>query len=270
MTWKGLWLASALAVPALGLGLLAVSAASKSGGHALAATTAPAASEKPTPPDATYVSRKAPETRRAFFGDLHLHTAMSFDAWSFGTKVTPDQAYKFARGEAVMVPASQVAREEGFTPNGMVAAKRRWPLDFMAVTDHSEFMGVMNQLDDPANPLSKSPLGQKILADPHQAFVAVAQSLGDRSGAGSASDDFHGDQAMLNTWGLQIKAANDNYQPGRFTTFVAYEWTSAPDGKNLHRNVIFNADHAPPPFTATQSKRPEDLWTFLEKVRANG
>ena len=68
-----------------------------------------------------------------------------------------------------------------------------------------------------------------------------------------------------------VKAANDNYQPGKFTTFIAYEWTSMPEAKyNLHRNVFFNSDHAPLPFTAVDSKRPEDLWTYLEKVRAQG
>ncbi|HEX3367548.1 DUF3604 domain-containing protein [Phenylobacterium sp.] len=267
MIRKRLWLATALAVPVLGA--LALAVASKSGGHAIAATTAPAASEAPTAPGATYVSRKAPDTRRAFFGDLHLHTAMSFDAWSFGTKATPDQAYKFARGETVMIPASQVAREEGFTPTGMVPARRRWPLDFMAVTDHSEFMGVMNQLDDPSSPVARTPIGQKILADPHQAFLVVAPAKGN-IGSNPEAEQFHPQQAMLSTWNLQMKAANDNYQPGKFTTFIAYEWTSAPDGKNLHRNVFFNADHAPPPFTSAQSNRPEDLWSFLEKVRASG
>jgi hypothetical protein len=267
MMRKSVWLATAIAVPALGL--LGLAAASKSGGHAVAATTVPAASEAPTPPGVVYVSHSPPDSRRAYFGDLHLHTAMSFDAWSFGTKVTPDQAYKFARGETVMIPASQVAREEGFTPTGMVPARRRWPLDFMAVTDHSEFMGVMNQLDDPSSPVAKTPLGQKILADPHEAFLAVAPAGGGKLG-GSNTEVFRAQEAMMNTWNLQMKAANANYVPGKFTTFIAYEWTSAPDGKNLHRNVFFNSDHAPQPFTSAQSNRPEDLWTFLEKVRASG
>jgi hypothetical protein len=268
MTRKSLWLASALAIPVLGLGLLALSTGSKSGGHARAATTAPDASEKPTPPGATYVSRKAPETRRAFFGDLHLHTAMSFDAWSFGTKTTPEEAYKFARGETVMIQASQINREETESREGMIPAKRAWPLDFLAVTDHSEFMGVANQFDDPNNPLAKSPLAAVVAKDPHQVFVMVAHQIEKTAGAPVA--DLNAEKAMSDTWARQMKAANDHYIPGKFTTFVAYEWTSAPDGKNLHRNVIFNADHAPQPFTSGQSSRPEDLWTFLEKVRAGG
>jgi hypothetical protein len=265
MTRKSYWLLTAIAGSVIAGGLIAANGGSV--GHATAAQRFE--HETPTPPGQTYESRIPADQRRAYFGDLHLHTAMSFDAWSFGTKVTPDQAYKFARGETVMIPATQIAREEGIDANGMVPARRAWPLDFMAVTDHSEFMGVMNQLDDPSNPLAKSPLGQKILADPHQAFLAVAPAKGGKLGADNAGE-FHAQQAMLNTWNIQMKAANENYVPGKFTTFIAYEWTSAPDGKNLHRNVFFNADHAPPPYTAAQSNRPEDLWTFLEKVRANG
>src|SRR5476651_1285066 len=89
----------------------------------------------------------APE-RHAFFGEMHLHTTMSLDAWSIGTKVTPDQAYKFGRGETVMVPAAQVGREERIGGRGDVPAKRAWALDFMAVTDHSEGMGIAHQLDN--------------------------------------------------------------------------------------------------------------------------
>ncbi len=268
MTRKFLWLATALAVPVLGVGFWGLSTASRSGGHAAAATTAPDTSEQPTLPGATYVSHRAPEARHAYFGDLHLHTAMSFDAWSFGTKTTPEEAYKFARGETVMIQASQINREETENLSGMIPAKRAWPLDFMAVTDHSEFMGVANQFDDPNNPLSKSPLADVVAKDPHQVFVMVAHQI--EKTAGGPSADLNAEKAMSDTWGRQIKAANDNYVPGKFTTFVAYEWTSAPDGKNLHRNVIFNADRAPQPFTSAQSARPEDLWTFLEKVRAGG
>src|ERR1700733_13508508 len=82
------------------------------------------AQDKPTPPGATYASSIPPAQRRAYFGELHLHTTMSFDAWTFGTKVTPDQAYKFARGETVMVPAAQVQVEQGIPANGLVPARR--------------------------------------------------------------------------------------------------------------------------------------------------
>jgi hypothetical protein len=249
---------AALALPGLHQGL----------GRADAAASRKPDSSPPTPPGATYHSAAAADQRHAYFGDLHLHTAMSFDAWSFGSKVTPDQAYKFGRGETVMIPAIQTRVQEAIAGDQPVPAKRAWPLDFMAVTDHSEFMGVANQFDDPSNPLSKSSLAARIARDPHEMFVIVAHSI--EKTVGGPAVDLNAEKAMTDTWARQVKAANDNYRPGKFTTFIAYEWTSAPDGRNLHRNVFFNSDHAPQPYTSAQSSRPEDLWTFLESVRAKG
>ena len=234
----------------------------------LAATPAALmAQETPTPPGATYRSSIPPAQRRAYFGEMHLHTANSFDAWSFGTKVTPDQAYKFGRGETVLVPAEQISREQHRSAVGYVKARRAWPLDFMAVTDHAENMGVFNQFDDPKNPVGATPIGQQIRKDPHSAFYIVANAKSGRA----KMPDLNNVQAMRGVWDAEIKAANANYQPGRFTTFIAYEWTSLPQAKyNLHRNVFFNGDHAPMPFTSVDSQKPEDLWTYLEKVRAEG
>ncbi len=235
-----------------------------------AGVTSVFAQDVSTPPGATYKSNIPAAQRRVFFGELHLHTAMSFDAWAFGTKVMPDQAYKFGRGETVMIPASQVGLEEGLTKSGDVPAKRAWPLDFMAVTDHSEAMGVLNQLDDPNGPLAKTPMGQKVLKDPHSAFYLVAQSKQSPQTM-QKLNAMMGPQAVRHAWDVEIKAANDNYQPGKFTTFIAYEWSSMAQGKyNLHRNVFFNADHAPLPFTSADSDKPEDLWSYLEKTRAQG
>src|ERR1700759_402155 len=127
------------------------------------ALIAPAwAQEAPTPPGQAYKSSAPPETRRAFFGELHLHTTMSFDAWTFGTKVTPDQAYKFARGETVMVPAFQVNREQGMNAAAPVPARRAWPLDFTAVTDHSEYLGGMTQLDVPGSVFSQTSIAKQV------------------------------------------------------------------------------------------------------------
>jgi Protein of unknown function (DUF3604) len=225
------------------------------------------AQDTPTPPGAMYKSNVPPEQRRAYFGEMHLHTTMSFDAWTFGTKITPDQAYKFGRGETVMVPIEQVQIEQHMQSAEAVPAKRAWALDFMAVTDHSEAMGVLNQLDDPDSPLRQTPTGQQVLKNPHMAFYLVAKS----KQSAAPPPDLNASQAMHHAWDVEVKAANDNYEPGKFTTFVAYEWTSAPESKyNLHRNVFFNSDHAPLPFTSADSNKPEDLWTYLEKVRANG
>jgi hypothetical protein len=213
-------------------------------------------------------SNLPPELRRAFFGQLHIHTQASYDAWAMGTKLTPAQAYAFARGETVMVPASQLQLQQGLASDGAVAARRAWPLDFMAVTDHAENIGVMASLDTPGSAFAKTALGQRLLRQPAYAqFARVAAELGIDP---PLPPEWNNTRVVTDTWEMEKQAARDYNQPGIFTTFVAFEWTAMPDGKNLHRNVIFAGDDAPPPFGANQSKRPEDLWTYLESVRARG
>jgi hypothetical protein len=237
---------------------------------ATAATIAAAvsAAETPTPPGAVYHSTTAPAGRRVFFGELHLHTTLSYDAWTYGTKVTPDQAYKFGRGETVMIEAEQVGREEGLSTHDAVPARRPWPLDFMAVTDHSEFIGTLHQLDDPNGEFARSAPGQKILKNPPSAMRLRRDAEDDPAKMPPGLNDPR--RLLQSEWRSMVEVANNNYEPGKFTTFIGYEWTSQPEGKNLHRNVIFNSEHAPIPFTALDSTRPEDLWRYLERVRADG
>jgi len=196
---------------------------------------------------------KTPPTREAFYGDLHLHTSFSFDAFVlFGTRATPEDAYRFARGEAVSYLGRQVQRKE--------------PLDFLAVTDHSENIGVFRALDDEESALSKSEVGQKLHREGPNAFWELSSLLK----TGKAIPGFDSTSAIHSAWDKEVETANAHYQPGKFTTFIGYEWTSSPDRQNLHRNVIFRGDKAPYPFTAIDSKRPEELWAFLEQIRAGG
>ncbi len=197
----------------------------------------------------------APASRQAWFGDLHLHTSYSFDAWAMmGTKITPDEAYHFAKGETITYLGKQVHRADP-------------PLDFLAVTDHSEYIGVMRQLDDPNSSFAQSEVGKKIKANPVSGFMSIFHANGGSAQIG----DFDATPVMRDAWQREQDAANANYQPGKFTTFIAYEWTSMPKGRyNLHRNVIFSGDHAPYPFTSRDSQRPDDLWTYLEKARSEG
>lgn len=192
--------------------------------------------------------------RKAYFGDLHLHTSYSFDAYvMFASRVTPEQAYRFAKGEPVPFLGKTVKRAE--------------PLDFLAVTDHSENIGVFRDLDDPDSAFSKSELGQKIRKEGAKAFwdvVKVQLNGGDLPG-------FDSHKVAASAWQREIDAANSQYEPGKFATFIGYEWSSMPEGKyNLHRNVFFSGDKAPFPFSSVQSKRPEDLWTWLEAQRKQG
>lgn len=199
-------------------------------------------------------SAGAAPDRHAYFGDLHLHTSYSFDAYIlFGAKVTPEDAYRYAQGEPVTYLGEQIHRS---TP----------PLDFLAVTDHSENIGVFNTLEDPASELSRSEIGQEVKREGLKSFWKIAQLQ--TSGKPLPGVDTH--QAAESAWQREVDAANHNYHPGKFTTFIAYEWTSMPDGQNLHRNVIFKGDRAPSPFTAVNSIKPEDLWAFLENIRKQG
>jgi signal recognition particle subunit SEC65 len=221
---------------------------------------------QPTPARGRFTS--LPEQRRAFFGQLHIHTQASYDAWAMGTKLTPAQAYAFARGETVLVPASQLQLQQGLASDGQVAARRAWALDFMAVTDHAENIGVMASLDAPGSAFAKTALGQRLLRQPAYAqFARVAAELGIDP---PLPPEWNNPQVVADTWEMEKRAARDYNEPGVFTTFLAYEWTAMPDKKNLHRNVIFAGADAPPPFGANQSVRPEDLWTYLESVRARG
>lgn len=198
---------------------------------------------------------------KVLFGDLHMHTGWSFDAFTFGTTATPEDAYNFAQGGALAHPAGGVYRLDR-------------PLDFLAVTDHSEFMGVMIRMRDPSSPLSKLAIAKAALdKDPkvsNAAFRAVANAF--RTGDLGVFED-QADTARkvaADTWGRVVEIANRQNKPGKFTALIGYEWTSSEEGKNLHRNVIFRGDNAPLPFTAVDSRRPEDLWKYLDATRQSG
>jgi hypothetical protein len=207
-----------------------------------------------------------PADRKAYFGELHLHTTMSFDAWTFGTKVTPDMAYRFARGETVMVPSAQVGRQQEISVSGPVPAKRKWPLDFAAVTDHSEYLGAVAQLDVPGSAFSQTPIGKSLAAGGRGAFFRAGEAI--RGVKNESTEALAAAAKAADGWGVEMAATQANYQPGRFTTLLAYEWTSSPgQGIHMHRNVIFNVDHAPPPFTSVDSNRPADLWKFMTSIR---
>lgn len=231
----------------------------------LAAACAPGpAGERPEPPVAPAEGQPSAAERaqtQVLFGDLHLHTAWSFDAFTYKTVATPEEAYNYAEGKPLKAPS------------GMVYQLSR-PLDFLAVTDHSEFVGVMARMADPSSPLAKLPIAKTAL-DPdfrtsREAFVAVGAAF--RTGDLSIFGDQQGALKTItaDTWTRAIEIANRHNKPGKFTTLIAYEWTSADEGRNLHRNVIFGGDSAPLPFTSVDSKRPEDLWKYLDAARRGG
>ena len=207
----------------------------------------------------------APVERHAYFGELHLHTTFSLDAYIlFGTGVTPDQALRFAKGEPI-------------TALG-VTHRRAEPLDFMAVTDHAEQYGFGYDMLDPNSALSQSAFGQQVRAG---AVKSISQQAPVLNGPAppqpaaqrtqqAAKQGVDARTIAANAWTMNVEAANRNNEPGKFTALIGYEWSSFPNQANLHRNVIFRGATAPVPFSATDSDRPEDLWTYLEENRARG
>jgi opacity protein-like surface antigen len=209
--------------------------------------------------DAAAANTAAPAARQVFYGDLHIHTALSADAFSTGTRTLPDDAYRYAKGEAI-------AHGAGFT----VQLKR--PLDFAAVTEHSEYLGSMREFLNPASPLSRHPLAKLFASpDPADAFKALMQISDDASHDGSLDELLDLPEVNMAAWREVIAAAERHNEPGRFTTLIGYEWTSTPDEINLHRNVLFRGSAVPAtPFSRIDSDKPEDLWRFLDEQRAQG
>ncbi len=208
-------------------------------------------------------ARGKPAPARALFGDLHLHTSLSPDAFLMGTRTLPDDSYRFAKGEEVTYLGKKV--------------RRKAPLDFLAVTDHSEYLGALRATLDPNNPLARTQIGKDFnTKDPKvrdKTFAAFGRSLA----LNEPIAEINSPQLLASGWQQLQTAAQEHNEPGRFTTFVAYEWTSAPPrkvdggGQNLHRCVIFGTDKVPElPFSSFDSQDPEKLWAYLEKARAEG
>ena len=198
--------------------------------------------------------------RNAYFGDLHVHTKFSFDAYIFNVRATPDDAYRYARGESIRHASGYDVR---------LADK---PLDFLAVTDHSEYLGIVPAMNDPANPLSTVPYAKDLfgtdVATITRAFQRVAASVAE----GRSLPELFEPSTSRAAWSEIKAAAERNNQPGRLTTFIGYEFTSAPGGRNLHRNVIFRNAQAPDqPYTAFDSgQNPENLWRWMDALRLRG
>jgi hypothetical protein len=198
--------------------------------------------------------------KNVYFGEQHMHTRNSFDAFTLGVTQTWEQAYRFGRGEEVTLGT-----------NGM-KIKRRTPYDFVAITDHSEYYGVLKDLVDPNSPLSKSDFAKqlaKMKTDPKAAGPAV-QKLILTLVHNDPMSEYVTPELRMGNWQKFIKAADRFNEPGKFTTLYAYEWTSIPDGANMHRNVFFKNKAAAVPFSSFDSIHPEDLWTYLENQRTQG
>ncbi len=207
------------------------------------------------------LAQDAPE-RHAYFGEQHIHTSWSVDAWLFGNHNTgPDAALKYAQGETIKHPL-------GFD------LKIEQPLDWAGVTDHSEYVGVTKEANTPGSALSKLPEAQPlILKDPNdpedvQKVFNYLVSLVSKPPIKA----FMSPQIAGSIWKQNVKIADENNKPGKFTAFCAYEFTSQFNFRNLHRNVYFRDCAKVPeqPFSAFDSWHPEDLWKWMDTQRKAG
>jgi len=215
-------------------------------------------------PYSPWVDRNFPQ--RPLFGDTHLHTAASFDAISFGTALTAEDAYRFARGEEV-------------TSSTGVRGKLSRPLDFLVVADHAENMGTMGAMKDGLPELMTDPTVRKwheqLQAGGEEAmkpYYDIVNSLGKKP----LPEVLTNERLTRSIWEQQITAAEKYNEPSRFTAFIGYEWSSNAGGNNLHRVVVYRdgADKAEQmiPFSSFISENPEDLWDWMAQYeeKTNG
>jgi len=202
-------------------------------------------------------------TKVALFGDLHIHTENSFDAFIFGTRASPDDAYAFARGQTIDNGAG--------TPITLSGP----PLDFYAVTDHGEYLGVVKAMRSRDNPLSDTETAKSIFAifaqDRRANFLRIGRSIVQ----GEPIEDIYDREYMDSVWSNTVASAERHNAPGTFTTFAGYEFTSMVQvtefgAANLHRNVIFKGSAPERLFTTLDSPNPEDLWDWMDEQRAAG
>jgi hypothetical protein len=216
-------------------------------------------------PYSPYVNRAFPTN--VYFGDTHVHTALSADAGGSGTRLLPRDAYRLARGEQIVSNTGQ-------------PVKMRVPFDFFMVTDHSDALGAISDILAGAPNIMADPEGRQY----HEAFNAggeiAAQAmfrLISQFAQGEISPALNyqpGNPAYERVWEDIMAAAEEFNDPGRFTTFIAFEWTSLITGNNLHRNVIFRdgpervGQVLPFPTTPPAgSPDPRDLWEYLQTYK---
>jgi len=227
-------------------------------------------SKAPEPKKAGQPSAAAPAEERveknpdrnAYFGEEHIHTSWSVDAWVMGNRVTgPGEALKYAQGETIKHPMGYDIKIDT-------------PMDFMGVTDHSEYVGVTKEANTPGSAISKMPEAQPLIlkepvttAEQNKIFLYLLSLT-----SMPPIKAFMAPQVAGTIWKENVRIADENNHPGKFTAFCSYEWTSMPNNRNLHRNVFFRDCAKVPetPFSSLDSNHPEELWKWMDSQRKAG
>lgn len=197
--------------------------------------------------------------QHVYWGDTHVHTSYSTDAGMIGNRLGPEEAYRFARGETVVSSTG-------------VRARLQRPLDFLVIADHAENLGLAPMIAERNPELLKLVFGKKIAQLVYDGKYGDAYALWGQ-GMSTRKDPLEGEEALIRSMWERLTAAAEKFnEPGKFTALIGYEWTSSPDGNNLHRNVIFRdgkekADRIIP-MSNYDSQDPEDLWKWMEAYQA--
>ena len=199
--------------------------------------------------------------KEAYFGEQHLHTAYSLDAYIGGARLRPADAYRFARGEEVAVGGQKVRLET--------------PLDWAAVTDHAEYLGEMYSTWTEGAPGHDNAQLNELRAlrtiDERERWFLEYVVKSNRGTTPQHPPFYAGDETAKGGWKEVLEATEAAYRPGRFTTIPAFEWSAAPKGGNLHRNVFFRDMNVPErPMSYIDINREDDLWKWLAECEKQG
>jgi len=194
---------------------------------------------------------------RVLWGDTHLHTANSPEAFAFGNRLTPEEAYRFALGQTVTSSTGQ-----------RVQLSR--PLDFLVVADHGVAMGVVMEVYKGNPNLMRDPELKRwhdmMNASPEEGVEAAGEMIAAGS-QGKLPQAIFDPKIARTVWNNYTETAEQYNDPGHFTALIGYEWTSLIRGNNLHRVLIFRGDKSRAdqilPFTFADSPDPERLWEFM-------
>lgn len=227
-------------------------------------TPAPATVHADSPQDKAAATATVPSNplKEAYFGEQHLHTAYSLDAYIGGARLTPDDAYRFAQGQEVTV--------------GNIKVKLHAPLDWAAVTDHAEYIGEMYSTIVPGAPGHDQELLVQLRSlqteqEREQWFTQYVVKNGRGPNGPQHPPFYQGPQTTVDAWKRIVAAAEANNQPGKFTTIPAFEFTLSPSGANLHRNILFRDTHVPDqPMSSIEIVNEEGLWKWLSTLEQEG
>lgn len=203
------------------------------------------------------VAQEAPN-RQLFWGDTHLHTSYSPDAYLMQNRsADPDTAYRYAKGYPVVHPYHK-ARIQIETP-----------LDFLVVSDHGEFMGVVPKIlqGDPLVANTETGKRYRKMASEGKEIEVFSELIAQVNKIVPPNPDLNNEKVNSTVWGEIMDAADRNNEPGNFTAFMGWEWSSTPNGANLHRVVVMRGGKENGknfiPYTSFDSDKPEDLWNWL-------